>query len=68
MSGQHVVDAMFETSSNIGIDSALRHYYLDSDSTTKEYLSNVFLVNLAYWKLTNQFTDTPSTISSTTTS
>jgi len=55
VSGQHLVHNMFETSPSLEMIPKLRNYYLNSESQHKELLSNVFLLNLAYWKSTNQF-------------
>ena len=44
-----------QTDDNLRIDDALRTFYQSSDAETKEYLSNVFLLNLGYWIITKQY-------------
>jgi len=55
VSGQLVVEDLFKNSPNLEMPPDLKYIYFDSDAETKECLSNVFLLNLAYWKLTSQF-------------
>jgi hypothetical protein len=40
------------------IPESAKAQYIASDPKDKEGMSGVFLLNLAYWKLTKQFTDT----------
>jgi hypothetical protein len=57
VSGQYVAQDLIHSEENLKIDDSIRNFYQCTDSETREYLSNVFLLNLAYWIITKQYSD-----------
>jgi len=62
VSGQHLVDDMitWKPLPSLIASSGLKYAYENAKPEIKEGLSSAFLLNLAYWKLTKQFTDSYS--------
>ncbi len=59
VSGQHLVDNMitWKPLPSLVVPATLKDEYENHTTVVKEGLANSVLLNLAYWKLTKQFTD-----------
>jgi len=54
VSGQHVLDTLFDQQQLLKISEDKKKLYYSSDAAARERLSAAFLLNLAYWKFTKQ--------------
>ncbi|CAG7664499.1 unnamed protein product [Allacma fusca] len=55
VSGQAVVEDMINMKNKFEMSEVFRMKFLNAEPTEREHLANAVLLNVAYWRLTNQF-------------